>query len=208
MPFTVVNHPLITHKVSILRNIDTSTKKFREVVSEITLLLTYEATRHLPTREVEIETPLCRTKVQMLTHDEVVITPILRAGLGMVEGMLAIFPTAKVAHIGLKRDEETALPHTYYYNMPKRLSESTVIVVDPMLATAGSLCAALDLIKKDGPRAITAICLLAAPEGRARIEREHPDVHVFVAALDECLNSKSYIVPGLGDAGDRMFGTV
>lgn len=207
MPVHVVNHPLIAHKISILRDRETSMKKFREIVSEITLLLTYEATRALPTREVEVETPITRTRTRMLEEGDFVITPILRAGLGMVPGMLSIFPLAKVAHIGLKRNEETALPETYYFNIPPDLTGATVLVVDPMLATAGTLCAAIELLKRCGPRSISAICLIASPEGAARIERDHPEVAVYVGAMDERLNEKSYIVPGLGDAGDRMFGT-
>ncbi|MBI5153812.1 uracil phosphoribosyltransferase [Candidatus Poribacteria bacterium] len=208
MPVVVVDHPLVTHKLSIIRDAETSSKKFRDIVSEITLLLTYEATRDLPLREAEIRTPLCPMKARMLADGRFVITPILRAGLGMVGGMLAIFPLAKVAHIGLKRDEKTALPTTYYFNIPPDLSGSTVIVVDPMLATAGSMCAALELIKRSRPRTIKALCLIAAPEGRDRIERDHPDVTVYVGAMDERLNEKAYIVPGLGDAGDRIFGTL
>lgn len=208
MPVIVVEHPLITHKITILRDRETSTKKFREAVEEITLLLTYEATRHLPMREVEVDTPLCRTKARKLEDEELIITPILRAGLGMLTGMLAIFPTAKVVHIGVKRDEETAQPHTYYSSLPDDLSDSRVLVVDPMLATAGSLCSAIKLIKNSNPKEITAICLIAAPEGSARVEQEHPEVNVFVGAMDERLNERAFIVPGLGDAGDRMFGTV
>lgn len=208
MAVTVVNHPLITHKLSIARDKDTSCKKFRDLVAEITLLLTYEATRDLPMREVEVETPLTKAKFEMLARGDFIITPILRAGLGMVQGMLSIFPLAKVAHIGLKRDEETALPHTYYYNIPDNLEDATIIVVDPMLATAGTMCAAIDLIKESHPKKIKALCLLAAPEGKARVERDHPDVDVYVGAMDERLNDRAYIVPGLGDAGDRIFGTL
>ena len=208
MPVVVVDHPLITHKMSILRNKETSTKKFREVVEEITLLLTYEATRSFPMRDVEVDTPLCRTKTKSLANEEVVITPILRAGLGMLNGMLSIFPTAKIAHIGVKRDEETALPNTYYSSLPDSLRDSRVLVVDPMLATAGSLCSAIDMIKETKPKEIVAICLIAAPEGSRRVENEHPDVPVFVGAMDEKLNERAFIVPGLGDAGDRMFGTI
>jgi uracil phosphoribosyltransferase len=208
MPVVVVDHPLITHKISILRDKSISTGKFRDLVAEITLLLTYEATRDLPLRETEVETPLCRAQVQTLTKDDFVITPILRAGLGMVPGMLSIFPVAKVAHIGLERDEETTLPRTYYFNVPPELGGCTVILVDPMLATGGSLSAALDLIKERGAKSIKAICLIGAPEGRDRIERDHPDVSVYIGAMDERLNERAYIVPGLGDAGDRMFGTL
>ncbi len=212
MPVHVVNHPVITHKMNTLRDLNTGTQEFRSVVSEMTLLLAYEATRDLPVRPCQVETPLMAMESKTLTGGDFIITPILRAGLGMVQGMLSIFPNAKVAHIGMKRDEETALPATYYYNFPKAppnpSEESTVIVVDPMLATAGSLCAALTLVKGDHPGTIKAICLIAAPEGKARVEKEHPDVDVYVGALDERLNEKSFILPGLGDAGDRMFGTV
>lgn len=207
MPIHVVDHPLITHKLTLLRDRNTDTKNFRELTSEITLLLTYEATRDLPTEEVEIETPMCRTVARRLVNDGLVIAPILRAGLGMVEGMLSIFPAARLAHIGVKRDEETALPHSYYFNIPNHLGNSTVIVVDPMLATAGSLCAALDFVKESAPARVMALCLIASPEGAARVESEHPDVSVFVAGMDERLDERAYIIPGLGDAGDRMFGT-
>lgn len=194
--------------MAILRDRDTSMKKFREIVSEITLLLTYEATRDLPLTDVDVETPLCTMRGKRVTDMEFVITPILRAGLGMVQGMMSLFPLAKVAHIGLKRDEETALPETYYYNIPKKLEGSTIFVVDPMLATAGTLCAALDLLKKSNPHAIKAICLIGAPEGKKAVEEAHPDVNVYVGAMDERLNDRAFIVPGLGDAGDRMFGTI
>lgn len=207
MSVHVVNHPLIQHKLTILRNKETSTKKFRELTSEITLLLTYEATRNLPLLDVEIETPMCRMKTKRLVNEGLVIAPILRAGLGMVEGMLSIFPAARLAHIGLKRDEETALPHSYYFNIPHDLEDSTLIVVDPMLATAGSLCAAIDFVKKSSPAKVLALCLIASPEGARRVETDHPDVDVFVAAMDERLDERAYIIPGLGDAGDRMFGT-
>lgn len=208
MPVVTINHPLVTHKMTILRDIDTSTKKFREVVDEITLLLTYEATSDLELEECDIETPLCPMRAQRLNSNEFVIAPILRAGLGMAPGMLDLIPHAKIAHIGLKRDEETAVASTYYSNIPSNLENSTVIVVDPMLATAGTMCAALGLIKELHPKAIKAICLIAAPEGARRVTEEHPDVDVYVAAMDEKLNEKCYIVPGLGDAGDRIFGTL
>ncbi|MCC6546471.1 uracil phosphoribosyltransferase [Candidatus Sumerlaeota bacterium] len=207
MPLHVVDHPLIVHKLAILRDKATSVKKFREVVNEITLLLAYEATCSLPMDEVEIETPLCRTRTRMLKPGEVVVAPILRAGLGMMPGMLDILPMARVAHIGLRRDEHTHLPVTYYMNMPTSLNGANVLVVDPMLATAGSMCAAIDLLKNAQPASITAICLIASPEGEQRMNKSHPDVSIYVGAMDERLNEKAYIVPGLGDAGDRMFGT-
>lgn len=207
MALKVVEHPVITHKLNILRNEKTGTQEFRSVVSELTLLLSYEATRDLPVHSCQVTTPLTIMTSKTLSGSDFVICPILRAGLGMVHGMLSVFPDARVAHIGMKRDEETALPMSYYQNVPNDLSQSTVIVVDPMLATAGSLSAAIDLVKKHNPKTIKAICLLAAPEGGKRIEQDHPDVDVYVGSLDEKLNEKNYIVPGLGDAGDRMFGT-
>ena len=208
MSLIIVDHPLIQHKLTIIRDKNTSPKKFREVVNEITLLLTYEATRDLELKEVKIETPLAETVGKTLSSTNVVIAPILRAGLGMVNGMLNIFPLAKLAHIGLYRDENSFKPITYYLNIPNDLSGCIVIVVDPMLATAGSLCAAIDIIKKYNPKQIKAITLIASPEGRQRLEEKHPDVTVYTGALDERLNERAYIIPGLGDAGDRLFGTI
>lgn len=208
MGVIIVNHPLIQHKLTIIRDKNTSSKKFREVVGEITLLLTYEATRDLELKEVKIETPMAETIGKTLSLTSVVIAPILRAGLGMVNGMLNIFPLAKLAHIGLYRDENSLKPITYYFNIPNNLNDCIVIVVDPMLATAGSLSAAIDLIKKYNPKQIKAITLIASPEGKKRIEEKHPDVTVYTGALDERLNEKAYIIPGLGDAGDRLFGTI
>ncbi|MGF1573169.1 MAG: uracil phosphoribosyltransferase [Sumerlaeia bacterium] len=207
MAVHIVNHPVITHKLNALRNKKTQTQEFRRVVNELTLLLSYEATRNLPVHECTLETPITSMKSETLAGNDFIICPILRAGLGMVHGMLSIFPEARVAHIGLKRNEETAMPVFYYQSMPEDLSSSTVIVVDPMLATGGSLSEALALVKQHNPVSIKAICLVAAPEGKQYIEEQHPDVDVFVAALDEQLNEQKYIVPGLGDAGDRMFGT-
>jgi uracil phosphoribosyltransferase len=207
MPLHVVDHPLVRHKTTIMRSVETSTKKFRELVTEITLLLTYEATRGLETKPVEIETPLMKTTGYSLKAANVVIAPILRAGLGMVQGMLDLFPLAAVAHIGMYRDEETHEPKVYYQSMPATLSGSTVFVVDPMLATAGTMSAACAFLKETGPSQVIGISLIAAPEGRDRMERDHPDVALYVAALDARLNSRAYIEPGLGDAGDRMFGS-
>ena len=208
MPVIVVDHPVITHKMNILRDKRTTPERFRNVVSEITLLLSYEATRNLPVRTTEIETPLAKMETETLKGEDFVIVPILRAGLGMVTGMLSIFPDARVAHIGVKRNEETAEPMTYYRNIPDDLSQSTAIVVDPMLATGGSLSAGIDFVKETNPKIMKAICLIAAPEGIARIEKDHPDVEVYVAAKDDKLDQNAYIVPGLGDAGDRIFGTL
>lgn len=207
MAVHIVDHPVITHKLNALRNKSTGTQEFRRVVNELTLLLSYEATRNLPVHEFTLETPITSMTSKTLSGSDFIICPILRAGLGMVHGMLSIFPEARVAHIGLKRNEETAMPMFYYQSMPEDLSASTVIVVDPMLATGGSLCEAISLVKKHHPVSIKAICLVAAPEGQKMIEQHHPDVDVFVAAMDEKLNDQKYIVPGLGDAGDRMFGT-
>lgn len=209
MAVHVVDHPLIAHKLTIIRDKQTSMRKFREIVSEITLLLTYEATRDMPLTRRTIETPLARMSAPVL-EDEAgpLIVPILRSGLGMVHSMLELFPLARVAHLGMKRDEHTAVASTYYMNLPSQVIEgATVIVLDPMLATAGTMCDALALLKAGKPKALKAICLIGAPEGKARVERDHPDVPVYLAALDERLNEKAYIVPGLGDAGDRMFGT-
>ncbi len=207
MGIKVVKHPLLEHKLSILRNKNTSPKKFRELVNEITMLLAYEATRELELTEIEVETPIAKAKCKTLKNPDIVIIPILRAGLGMVEGMLSLIPTANVFHLGLKRDEETFNPVSYYSNI-KNLKGKIVFVVDPMLATAGSLCAAIDKIKAEKPQKIIAITIISAPEGKEKIEKLHPDVEVFTASLDERLNEKAYIIPGLGDAGDRMFGTL
>jgi uracil phosphoribosyltransferase len=208
MPVHIVNHPVITHKISTLRDKNTPMREFRRTVAEITLLLAYEATRDLGTVTKPIETPLCPMDATVLAQTDFVIVPILRAGLGMVEGLLHVLPEARVGHIGLRRDEKTALPSRYYYNIPDNLEQSTVLALDPMLATAGSLSEALTLIKRSRPANIRAVCLIAAPEGRARIERDHPDVQVFVGAVDDHLDERAFIVPGLGDAGDRMFGTL
>ena len=204
----VLNHPLIQHKLSIMRNKDTGVKQFREAVNEISALMCYEATRNLPTKEIEIETPLAVAKVRVLAGKKLAIVPILRAGLGMVDAMIDLIPSAKVGHIGLYRDPETHEPVEYYCKMPPDISERQVFIVDPMLATGGSVVAAIQILKeKYGCKNITLMDIIAAPEGVARVQKEHPDVDIFVCAVDEKLNEHAYIVPGLGDAGDRIFGT-
>ena len=203
----VFDHPLIQHKTAMIRKEETSVKDFRELVKEIAMLMGYEATRQLPLEEVEITTPMQQTKVNMLKGEDIAIVPILRAGLGLVDGFKTIIPTAKVGHIGMSRNEETLQPEEYYAKFPSCLKEADVIVLDPMLATGGSACAAITNIKKRGAKNIKFACLVAAPEGIQVIETEHPDVDLIVGALDEKLNDKGYIVPGLGDAGDRLFGT-
>lgn len=203
----ILEHPLVQHKVSHLRDKRTGTKEFKELVSEIATLLCYEATRDLPTEEVEIETPIAIAKTRMLTGRKLALVPILRAGLGMVDGMLTLLPAAKVGHIGLYRNEETLEPVEYYCKLPSDIAERDVLVLDPMLATGGSAVDAITQIKKRGARSIKFIGIIAAPEGLARLHEAHPDVDIYVAALDEKLNENGYIVPGLGDAGDRIFGT-
>ena len=204
---TIFDHPLILHKLSILRDKNTPSKDFRALVSEIATLMCYEATRDLPLEEVEIETPICKTKVKHLAGKKMAIVPILRAGLGMVEGVSALVPAARIGHIGLYRDEETLTPVEYYFKLPKDIGERDVFVVDPMLATGGSGIDAVSQIKLRNPRSIKFMCIIAAPEGIEAFTKAHPDVPVYCAALDEKLNEKGYIVPGLGDAGDRIFGT-
>ena len=203
----VFDHPLIQHKLFILREKSTSVKEFRELISEIAMLMCYEATRDLPLEEVEIETPVAKAKVKRISGKKLAIVPILRAGLGMVDGMVSMMPNAKVGHIGLFRDPETLEPVKYYYKMPPDIEERDVIVVDPMLATGGSASAAIQFLKDDGVKHIKLMCIIGAPEGVQRMQEDHPDVDIFVAALDERLNEHGYIVPGLGDAGDRIFGT-
>ena len=202
----VLDHPLITHKLGIMRNKDTSTKDFRQNLDEIAGLMAYEITRDFPTRKVQVETPmgLCTTKA--LSKD-IVLVPILRAGLGMVSGILDLVPTAKVAHVGLYRDEETLEPHEYFAKYPKNMEDAVVMIVDPMLATGGSANAAISMVKKQGARNIRLVCLVGVPEGVRAVEDMHPDVDIYLAALDDKLNEVGYIVPGLGDAGDRIFGT-
>ena len=203
----IFDHPLIQHKVALLRKTDTSTKDFRELAKEIAMLMGFEATRNLPLKEVEIETPLQRTKVNMLEGEDIAIVPILRAGLGFVDGMLALVPNAKVGHVGLYRDPDTHMPVEYYCKLPTDIEKRQIFVVDPMLATGGSAAAAIDFIKQRGGKNITFMCLIAAPEGIAVLQEAHPDVDIYIAAKDERLNEHAYILPGLGDAGDRLFGT-
>ncbi len=203
----ILDHPLLQHKLSILRDETTSVTEFRQVVSEIATLMCYDATRDLPLEEVEVQTPVAKATVKKIAGKKLAIVPILRAGLGMVDGILTLIPGAKVGHIGLFRDPETLEPVKYYCKMPSDIAERDVIILDPMLATGGSASAAIDFIKEYGVTNIKLMNILAAPEGIARIQKDHPDVPIYVAACDEKLNDHGYIVPGLGDAGDRIFGT-
>jgi len=203
----VLDHPLIQHKLSILRDKNTGVKEFREIISEIAILMCYEATRDLPLVEIEIETPVARAKVKTIAGKKLAVVPILRAGLGMVDAMITTIPTAKVGHIGLYRDPETLQPVEYYCKLPPDIEERDVIVVDPMLATGGSASAAVQFIKGYNCRSIKLMCIIAAPEGVKKMQEDHPDVDIFTAAVDQKLNDHGYIVPGLGDAGDRIFGT-
>ena len=203
----VMDHPLIQHKIGIIRRKETGTKDFRQLISEIAMLITYEATRELELTDVEIDTPICKTTVKELGGKKLAIVPILRAGLGMVDGMLAMIPSAKVGHIGLYRDPVTVKPVEYYCKLPEGCEKRDVFVVDPMLATGGSSVAAIQMLKDKGVKNIKFMCIIAAPEGVKAMQEAHPDVDMFIGALDEKLNEHSYIVPGLGDAGDRIFGT-
>ena len=203
----VMDHPLIQHKIGIIRKTETGTKDFREAISEIAMLICFEATRNLPLKDVEIETPICKATVKKLAGKKLAIVPILRAGLGMVDGMLQLIPTAKVGHIGLYRDPETLDPVEYYCKLPADCAEREVFVVDPMLATGGSSVAAIQMLKDKGCKKIHFMCIIAAPEGVEKMKEAHPDVDMYIGALDEKLNDHGYIVPGLGDAGDRIFGT-
>lgn len=203
----VMEHPLIQHKIGIIRRVETGSKDFRKLVSEIAMLECYEATRNLELRDVEIETPICKTTVKELKGKKLAVVPILRAGLGMVDGMLEMIPAAKVGHIGLYRDPETAEPIEYYCKLPEDCANREIFVVDPMLATGGSAVAAIQMLKDKGVRNIHFMCIIAAPEGVKVLTEAHPDVDVYIGALDEYLNEHKYIVPGLGDAGDRIFGT-
>lgn len=203
----IMDHPLIKHKLAILRSVDTSSKDFRELVKEIATLICYEATRDLPLTDVQIKTPICEAKMQMIAGKKLAFVPILRAGLGMVDGVLALVPSARVGHIGLYRDPETLRPVEYYCKLPEDIAEREVIVLDPMLATGGSAIDAISQIKLRGPKTIKFMGIIAAPEGLEALKKAHPDVDIYVGALDEKLNDHGYIVPGLGDAGDRIFGT-
>ncbi|SHG96341.1 uracil phosphoribosyltransferase [Ornithinibacillus halophilus] len=203
----VLDHPLIQHKLSYIRDKNTGTKEFRELVDEVAMLMAFEITRNLPLQETTIETPVMETKTKVLAGKKIGLVPILRAGLGMVDGMLKLIPAAKVGHVGLYRDPETLKPVEYYIKLPSDIEERELIVIDPMLATGGSANDAIDSLKKRGAKNIRLMCLIAAPEGVEVIQEQHPDVDIYLAALDEKLDEKAYIVPGLGDAGDRLFGT-
>ena len=204
---TQIDHPLILHKLAFIRSKETGSKDFRELVEEVSMLMAYEVTRDLGTEEVEIETPICKTKCKMLSGKKVAIVPILRAGLGMVDGMLKLIPAAKVGHVGLYRDEETLQPVEYFCKLPQDIAERDVIVVDPMLATGGSAADAITMLKKRGAKNLRLMCLISSPEGVEFVQKAHPDVDIYVAGIDEKLNEHGYIVPGLGDAGDGLFGT-
>mgnify|MGYP000519531774 FL=1 len=204
----VIDHPLIQHKLTIMRMKETGTKDFRELLEEISMLMAYEITRDFPLKDVEIETPICKCKEKMLAGKKVGVVPILRAGLGMLNGVVNMIPAARVGHVGMYRDPKTLKPVEYYCKLPGDVAERTLVVVDPMLATGGSSSAALSLLKEKGAKHIILMCLVAAPEGVRVINHDHPDVPLYVAAIDEKLNEKGYIVPGLGDAGDRIFGTL
>ena len=203
----MIDHPLIQHKLSLMRDVKTGTKEFRELLEEISMLMAFEITRDLPLVEVEIETPVVKCKCKALAGKKLGVVPILRAGLGMVNGVVRIIPAAKVGHIGLYRDPETLQPVEYYCKLPSDVAERDFIVIDPMLATGGSAVAAITLLKSKGAKHIKLMCLVAAPEGVHLVNKEHPDVGIYTASVDECLNDHGYIVPGLGDAGDRIFGT-
>ena len=203
----IIDHPLIQHKLTIMRSKETGSKDFRALLNEISLLMGYEITRDLPLQDVEIETPLCKMKAKEIAGKKLAIVPILRAGIGMVDGLLTLLPVAKVGHIGLYRNEETHKPVFYYCKLPEDIQNRLVIVTDPMLATGGSASDAISMLKEKGCTQIKLMCLVSAPEGVAKVQADHPDVDIYVASLDEKLNENAYIVPGLGDAGDRIFGT-
>lgn len=204
---TVIDHPLVQHKLSLMRDKECGTKDFRQLLEEVGMLMAYEITRSLPLKEIEIETPICKCKTKVIAGKKMGVVPILRAGLGMVDGVTALVPTAKVGHIGLYRDPETHLPVEYYCKLPPDVQDRDMIVLDPMLATGGSSIAAINILKERGCQSIKLMCLVGCPEGVAALEKAHPDVDLYIAAIDEKLNEQKYIVPGLGDAGDRLFGT-
>ncbi|MBR0286424.1 MAG: uracil phosphoribosyltransferase [Bacteroidales bacterium] len=203
----IINHPMVQHKLSIMRNKETGSKDFRQLLKEISLLMGYEVTRDIPLDPIEIETPICKTTARQVSGRKLAIVPILRAGLGMVEGLLELVPVARVGHIGLYRNEETHEPVVYYSKLPEDINNRMVIVTDPMLATGGSASDALTMLKEKGCTNIRLMCLVGVPEGIERVQREHPDIDIYLAAVDDHLNENAYIVPGLGDAGDRIFGT-
>lgn len=202
-----IDHPLVQHKLSLLRDKDTGCKAFRELVYELAMLMAYEVTRDLPLREIEIETPICKTTVQTLANEKIAVIPILRAGLGMADGIMSLIPNAKVGHIGLYRNPDTLMPTGYYCKLPQDIADRETIIVDPMLATGNSGIEAIHILKQNNVSSIRFVCLIAAPEGIAAMQKAHPDVDIYVAHIDEKLNDHGYIVPGLGDAGDRLFGT-
>ena len=204
----IINHPLVKHKITLMRDENTGTREFRILVEEVAMLMGYEAMRDLPTEDVEVKTPITTRKLPMLCGKKLAIVPILRAGLGMVSGLLALVPSAKVGHIGLYRDHDTLQPVEYYNKLPSDIEERDVIVLDPMLATGGSAMDAITIVKRSRPRSIKFLCIIAAPEGLKALSEAHPDVHIYCAAVDEKLNEHGYILPGLGDAGDRIFGTM
>lgn len=203
----ILDHPLIRHKLAIIRDKNTNTKQFREIIGELATLMAYESFKDVPTQEIEVETPLEKTKQIVVKENSIAVVPILRAGLGMVDGILSLFPAAKVGHIGLYRNEETLEPQEYYCKLPKGIEDKVVMVVDPMLATGGSACDAIKMLKNRGCKKIKLMSIIAAPVGVEKVAKNHPDVQIYVSTLDRCLNENGYILPGLGDAGDRIFGT-
>ena len=203
----VMDHPLIQHKIGIIRRTDTGSKDFRTLIGEIAMLECYEATRNLPLADIEIETPICKTTVKELKGKKLAVVPILRAGTGMLDGIISVVPNAKIGHIGMYRDEETFKPNVYFFKVPKDIEKREVLILDPMLATGGSALDAIELLKEKGVTKIKFLCIIASPEGIKTVEEKHPDVQIYCSAIDRELNEKAYIMPGLGDAGDRIFGT-
>jgi len=203
----ILDHPLIRHKIAIIRDKNTNTKQFREIIAELSTLMAYESFKDVPTQEIEVETPLEKTKQTIIKENTIALVPILRAGLGMVDGVLTLFPAAKIGHIGLYRDEETLEPQEYYCKLPKNIEDKVVMVLDPMLATGGSAVSAIKMLKKHGCKKIKFMCIIAAPEGIEKLATEYPDIEIYASTIDRCLNENGYILPGLGDAGDRIFGT-